>query len=55
MTLAHRRRSRRHGAEVISDKLLEALDRWPDAFDSNDRDAIGLIRNTLGEIADGER
>jgi hypothetical protein len=46
---------RRHGAEVISDVLLDALERWPDAFDGEERDMIGQIRHALQEIADGER
>lgn len=46
---------RRHPAEVTSDRLAEALDRWPDAFDGADRDAIGHLRFLLEEIADSAR
>lgn len=43
--------ARRHGAEVTADRLREALDRWPDAFDGHDRDAIGRIIHALEQIA----
>lgn len=51
---ARRRRPRRHSAEVTSDRLLDALNRWPDAFDGGDRDAIGRIRHVLDQIATGD-
>lgn len=44
---------RRHGAEVVSDALAEALDRWPDYFDGRTRDDVGHLRHILQDIADG--
>lgn len=43
---------RRHGAQVVADKLGEALERWPDGFDAGDRDAIGRIIFALDQIAE---
>jgi len=43
---------RRHPAEVTSDRLLDAVERWPDKFDGGERDMIGVIRNRLNQIAD---
>lgn len=48
------RRSRRHPAEVTSDRLGDALDRWPEYFDGPDRDAIAQIRSRLEAIASGD-
>ena len=44
--------SKRHPAEVTADRLAEALEKWPDAFDGRDRDMIGEIRQQLQNIAD---
>lgn len=46
-------RYRRHPAEVTADRLQDALDRWPDAFDGRARDDISFIRHILQCIADG--
>lgn len=46
-----RPRLRRHGAEVTADQLRAALDRWPDGFDGEERDAIGRIIFALERIA----
>jgi hypothetical protein len=46
--------SRRHPAEVTSDRLAEALDKWPDAFTGAEHDAIAQIRHRLEQIAEGE-
>lgn len=46
------RRPRRHPAEVTSDRLLEALEHWPNAFDGADRDAVARIRAILANIAE---
>lgn len=45
--------TRRHPAEVTGDRLRDALDKWPDAFDAGDRDAIGRILFVLDEIVEG--
>lgn len=46
------RGSRRHPAEVTSDRLGDALDRWPDRFDGGQRDAIADLRTVLEQIAE---
>ena len=46
---------RRHPAEVTSDRLLDAVERWHDKFTGEERDMIGMIRHALSEIAEGER
>ena len=46
---------RRHPAEVTSDRLLDAVERWHDKFTGEERDMIGQIRQALFEIAEGER
>jgi hypothetical protein len=46
---------RRHPAEVTSDRLLDAVERWHDKFTGYERDMIGQIRQALFEIAEGER
>lgn len=46
------RSPRRHPAEVTADRLGDHLDKWPDAFDGADRDAIAHIRHVLQQIAD---
>lgn len=47
--------TRRHSAEVTSDRLAEASERWHDKFTGEERDMIGHIRYALEQIADGER
>lgn len=44
--------SRRHPAEVTSDRLGEAVTRWHDQFTPQERDAIAVIRARLEEIAE---
>ncbi|WP_188197577.1 hypothetical protein [Nonomuraea sp. SYSU D8015] len=46
-------RDRRHPAEVTSARLLNHLERWPDAFNGADRDMVSRIRYILQEIAEG--
>lgn len=46
---------KRHPAEVTSDRLADAVDRWYDKFDGQERDYIAAIRHALEEIAEGER
>jgi len=43
---------RRHPAEVTSDRLGDAVERWHDRFTPGERDMIGQIRNRLEEIAE---
>jgi hypothetical protein len=50
-----RQRHPSHPAEVTSDRLLGAVEKWHDKFTPDERDMIGRIRSALGEIADGER
>lgn len=45
----------RHPAEVTSERLADAAERWNDKFTGDERDMIGMIRHALNEIADGER
>ena len=44
---------RRHPADVTADRLGDALDKWPDAFDGGDRDMIGQLIHILRTIAEG--
>jgi hypothetical protein len=46
---------KRHRCEVTADRLGDDLARYPDAFDGAARDAIGLIRHILQNIAERER
>jgi hypothetical protein len=46
---------RRHPAEVISDRLAEASERWRDKFTGEELDMIGQLRHALEQIAEGER
>jgi hypothetical protein len=46
---------RRHSAEVTSDRLVDAVDRWWGKFTSEERDMIGRIRHALNQIATGAR
>jgi hypothetical protein len=50
-----RQRHPSHPAEVTSDRLLTAVEKWGEKFTGDERDMIGRIRAALGEIADGER
>lgn len=50
-----RQRDPRHPAEVTSDRLLAALEKWADKFDGGERDMISHIRFALEEIAEGKR
>jgi hypothetical protein len=43
---------RRHPAQVTSDRLGDAVERWWEKFSGEDRDAIGRIRYVLEEIAE---
>jgi hypothetical protein len=43
----------RHPAEVTSDRLLDAVDRWRDLFSGAELDMIGQIRHKLQQIAEG--
>ncbi|WP_237101376.1 hypothetical protein [Nonomuraea sp. MG754425] len=45
-------RDRRHPAEVTADRLANALERWPDAFDGVARDKVASIRTILLDIAE---
>jgi hypothetical protein len=45
----------RHPAEVTSDRLLTAVERWHDKFDGEELDMIGRVRAALEEIAEGRR
>jgi hypothetical protein len=47
--------TKRHPAEVTSDRLLDAVGRWHEKFTGAERDAIGVIRYALDEIAEGVR
>jgi hypothetical protein len=46
---------KRHPAEVTSDRLAYASERWYHQFTGEERDMIGRIRHALNRIADGER
>lgn len=46
---------RRHPAEVTIDRLGDAVERWNDKFDGEEKDMIGMIIHALQQIADGER
>lgn len=45
-------RRQRHAAEVTSDRLADALDKWPGFFDGRLRDMVGEIRAQLDMIAE---
>jgi len=42
---------RRHPAEVTSDRLGDAVDRWHDEFEPEERDMVAKIRLRLEQIA----
>jgi hypothetical protein len=46
--------TRRHPAEVTSDRLGDAVGRWWEKFSGEDRDAIGRIRDVLEHVAEGD-
>lgn len=46
---------RRHPAEVTSDRLAEAVERWHLQFDPAERDMVAHIRFRLEMIAEGRR
>lgn len=46
---------KRHPAEITSDRLADASERWHDKFTGEELDMIGRIRDALEQIADGER
>jgi hypothetical protein len=41
-----------HPALTLANKLREALDRWPDEFDTNDRIVVWTLIRKLNGIAD---
>lgn len=47
--------SRRHRAEVTSDRLADDVERWHEHFTGEERDMIAQIRHRLQEIAEGAR
>ncbi|MER5608319.1 hypothetical protein AB0F93_03685 [Micromonospora tulbaghiae] len=53
--LSEMKRTRRHPAEVTSDRLGDASRRWGAVFTGAELDAIGQIRQALEEIAEGKR
>lgn len=48
------RSPRRHPAEVTSDRLGDAVEKWYDHFTGPERDMIARIRDVLERIAEGE-
>lgn len=44
--------SRRHPAEVTSDRLGDAVTRWCDQFTGAELDMVGVIRDRLEQIAE---
>lgn len=44
--------TRRHPAEVTSDRLLEHYEKWFDRLSGEERDAISKVRNALQNIAE---
>ena len=47
------RRAPRHPAEVTSDRLGDAYERWYHKLSGAERDAISIVRNALERIAEG--
>lgn len=45
-------RSRRHPAEVTSDRLGDAVNRWGNQFEAGELDMVGVIRARLEQIAE---
>lgn len=52
--LARTRLSKRHPAEVTSDRLGDAVTKW-DQFTAEERDMVAVIRHRLETIAEGGR
>ena len=50
-----RRSPRRHPAEVTSDRLAEAAERWNKDLSGAELDAISVVWNALERIAGGTR
>lgn len=48
-------RSPRHPAQVTADRLGDAYERYFDQLSPDERNAIGLVREALDEIAEGQR
>lgn len=46
---------RQHPAEVTSWRLLGHYEKWYDLLTPNEREALGLVRFALDEIAEGKR
>ncbi|WP_195167781.1 hypothetical protein [Mycobacteroides abscessus] len=49
------KRTRRHPAEVTSDRLADAYELWHEKFDGAERDMISRLRIALDQIAEGLR
>ncbi len=47
--------SRRHPAEVTSDRLGDAVSRWGDLLTGKEKDMIAQLRDAFEEIAEGRR
>lgn len=47
--------ARRHPAELTSDRLADASERWNDKFTGEELDMIGRLRVALDQIAEGAR
>jgi hypothetical protein len=45
---------RRHTAEITSDRLAVAVERWHEIFTPAERDMIGQIRDRLERIAEAD-
>jgi hypothetical protein len=50
-----RQRHPSHPCEVTADRLLTTVERYGGKLSGEERDAIGLIRAALEEIAEGRR
>lgn len=46
---------RRHPAEVTSDRLGDAVERWHEWFTPQERDMVAAIRSRLEDIAEEAR
>lgn len=52
--LSDSKSARRHPAEVTSDRLAAAAEKWHDHFTGEERDSIARIRRALERIAGSE-
>lgn len=52
-TLRGKRPTRRHPAEVTSDRLGDAITEYADQFTPEELDMVGQIRHRLASIAEG--